>query len=159
VAELYGRLRPDVILSGHLQPHSVQPGYFARLAEKGEALERMHRTLLPLDDYAYDAEGGVAALRPYQASVRAGEELELEAEVTNPLALEAEVIARLVAPPGWTVGEEEAHVRLAAHGTACLRQRLIPPPGLRLRRARVAVDLTIAGRRLGQQAEALIDVC
>lgn len=36
---------------------------------------------------------------------------------------------------------------------------VVPTPGLRVRRARVAVDLTIAGRRLGQQAEALVSVC
>ena len=158
VAELYGRLRPDVILSGHWQPYWVQPGYFERLAEKGEALERLHHALLPLDAYACDAEGGVAVLRPYQASVRAGEEFELVAELTNPLALEAEMAARLVAPPGWQV-DGEVRLRLPAHAAARIPLRLIPPSGLRVRRARVAVDLTVAGRRLGQQAEALIDVC
>ncbi len=157
-AALYARLRPDVILSGHWEPHWVRTGYLERLAEKGEVLERLHRTLLPRDDFGCDAEGGMAALRPYQSTVLAGQEFELEAEITNPLAVGAELVAQLVVPPGWAAGEE-VRLQLAAHATTRLPLRLIPPPGLQVRRARVAIDLTIGGRRLGQQAEALIDVC
>ena len=42
VAELYARLMPDQILSGHWDPVWTTPEYWNRLRERGQALERLH---------------------------------------------------------------------------------------------------------------------
>ncbi len=55
-------------------------------------------------------------------------------------------------------GEAEARLSLRASETGTVGFRLTPPHGLTVRRARVAADVTIGGRPLGQQAEALVTV-
>jgi hypothetical protein len=62
-----------------------------------------------------------------------------------------------VVPSGWSVDEPECRVALAPHGRATVRFGVTAPAGP-VRRARVAVDLTIGGVRFGQQAEALVTV-
>ncbi|WP_181392006.1 MBL fold metallo-hydrolase [Deinococcus irradiatisoli] len=47
-AELYERLQPDLILSGHGPPLTPGPGYGAELRARGEALLRLHTQLQPL---------------------------------------------------------------------------------------------------------------
>ncbi len=55
-------------------------------------------------------------------------------------------------------GEAEARLSPSASETGTVGSRLTPPHGITVRRARVRADVTIGGRPLGQQAEALVTV-
>jgi glyoxylase-like metal-dependent hydrolase (beta-lactamase superfamily II) len=135
-AELYARLRPDLIVSGHWAPQPVDDVWLERVAEDGRRLADLHRELLPLDELVD------ARIEPYRSSVAAGESVELEVTVgTGPAE------ARLVVPDGWRVER--------AHGSG-LRFRVTPDAPAR--RARVAAEVTVAGVPYGQLAEALVDV-
>ena len=46
-AELYARLRPQLILSGHNAPLSPPEGYFEALLERGQQLQALHASLQP----------------------------------------------------------------------------------------------------------------
>ncbi len=48
-AELYRRLAPDLMISGHWEPRIVTPSYLDHLLDTGRELARLHRDLLPLD--------------------------------------------------------------------------------------------------------------
>jgi hypothetical protein len=63
----------------------------------------------------------------------------------------------MVVPTGWLAEPAAQQVRIDACGEARLgfRVRVGDAP---VRRARIAVDVTVGGVRLGQQAEALVTV-
>jgi hypothetical protein len=157
-AELYRSLRPDIILPGHWPPLYPTAEYFEQIAARDRELEGWLRQLLPAELPGYGAEGYGARLEPYLATVSRGEAVEFLAEVHNPFEEAGEAEIRLVAPVGWRVVPERISVVLPPAGQATLRARVLPPAGVVARRARVGLDLTVNGRRLGQQAEALVTV-
>jgi glyoxylase-like metal-dependent hydrolase (beta-lactamase superfamily II) len=154
-AALYQHLQPDLILSGHWQPLRVTPEYLRKIAADAEALDRLHRELLP-ETPDFGAEGFLARLSPYQVTVTAGEEIPFEVEIRNPFPGPGQAIVQVVTPPGWNV--EPAEQTQQVNGVHRLSFSVTPPDGLSIRRARIAVDITIAGQRFGQQAEALVTV-
>ncbi|HEX3807298.1 MAG TPA: MBL fold metallo-hydrolase, partial [Gaiellaceae bacterium] len=147
-AELYAELRPELILSGHWLPLEVDDDVLARLRDEGERVAALHRALLPLEDVDFGAGSMGARIEPYRSTVATGESFDLEVYV---VAAPAEV--ELVVPAGFSV--EPATASLAEPGIVQFRVTAGASP---VRRARVAADLTVAGVRYGQQAEALVDV-
>jgi glyoxylase-like metal-dependent hydrolase (beta-lactamase superfamily II) len=154
-AELYDRLQPDLILSGHWQPLRVTPEYLQKIAVDAEALDRLHRELLP-EEPDLGAEGFLARITPYQVTAAADEKIFFEVEIRNPFPQPEESTIRVVVPQGWKV--EPAEQTQQIHGVHQCSFKVTPPSSLTVRRARIAVDLTIAGQHFGQQAEALITV-
>jgi hypothetical protein len=177
-AELYCRLAPDLILSGHHEPMPVTPGYLEDLLARATTLEHLHRELLPAG--SEPAAGGLEVrIDPHQADTPAGQAMPFavvlsrdgfggddggrgsrasrapgDGSPTSP----REVLVRPVAPPGWGVEPAEARLRLGPRGAARAAFVLVPPAGLDVRRARIAADVTVDGARLGQCAEALVTV-
>jgi glyoxylase-like metal-dependent hydrolase (beta-lactamase superfamily II) len=154
-AELYKHLNPDLILSGHWQPLRVTPDYLQQIAKDAEALDRLHHELLP-EEPDFGAEGFLARISPYQVTTRSGETIPLDVEIRNPFPRPEMAVIRIVLPEGWKVEPTEQARQI--NGIATLLFELTPPIGLSVRRARIAVDVTIAGQRFGQQAEALVTV-
>lgn len=154
-AELYQRLRPDVIVSGHWFPREVTDEYLDGLLADGRRLAELHRELLPLDEVDFGADGTGALIEPYRSEVRSGAPIRLEVTVRNPFAHPATATVSLVVPDGWTAPAPQ-EVELAAHGEASPAFELVAGPPAR--RARVGADVTIDGTHFGQLAEALVDV-
>ena len=154
-AKLYHYLQPDLILSGHWQPLRVTPEYLQTIAADAEALDRLHRELLP-ETPNLGAEGFLARISPYQVIATASESIPFEVEIRNPFPRSAEAVIRVVAPRGWEVQPAEQTLRINEIHQHSFK--VTPPSGLAFRRARIAIDLTIAGQRFGQQAEALVTV-
>jgi glyoxylase-like metal-dependent hydrolase (beta-lactamase superfamily II) len=157
-ALLYRRLEPDIMISGHWEPRKVDDTYLDMLLAKGEELARLHRTLLPLDEVDFGAEGFGARLQPYRSVVTGGERLLIEAEVRNPFRRRCALRVDLVAPEGWHVSPAHRDVEVEALGEAGLIFTVVPPPGMVRRRVRLAANLIAGDRDFGQQAEALVDV-
>jgi glyoxylase-like metal-dependent hydrolase (beta-lactamase superfamily II) len=156
-AELYRALRPDLIVSGHWPPKDVTEVYLDQLDADGRRVAELHRELLPLDDVDLGAEGFGARIEPYRSTLTAGESADFEVAVRNPFGRPEVATVSFVVPQGWSVEPDQQEVHLEAHAETTVGFRLTPT-GRRVRRARVAVDLTVGGIRLGQQAEALVTV-
>ncbi|MGB8982031.1 MAG: MBL fold metallo-hydrolase [Anaerolineales bacterium] len=154
-AALYQCICPDLILSGHWQPLRVTPEYLQRITADAAELDRLHCELLP-ETPDLGAEGFIARITPYQVTALEGETIPFEVEIRNPFPGPAEALLRVVAPQGWEI--EQGIQTLKIDGIHQLTFNVTPPPGLTVRRARLAVDLTVAGQRFGQQAEALVTV-
>jgi glyoxylase-like metal-dependent hydrolase (beta-lactamase superfamily II) len=154
-AKLYQRLQPDLILSGHWQPLRVTPEYLKKIAEDAEALDRLHRELLPERPNS-GAEGFIARISPYQVTAAAGDTIPFEVEICNPFPDTEEAVIRVVVPQGWDVDPAEQIQQIS--GIHQFSFSVTPPAGFAVRRARIAVDLIIAGQLFGQQAEALVTV-
>lgn len=161
-AQLYQRIKPDIMVYGHWAPGTVDEAHLERLRARGSRLEELHRDLLPLDEVDFGAEGAGAWIRPYRSEIRSGQELVLAVEVLDPFHRAAKAQVSLTVPPGWKVrpmdGGGDGRVTLEAGQTATIEFCVTPPPDTRVRRARVAADVTVEGRRFGQQAEALVTV-
>lgn len=154
-AKLYRNIRPAVMLSGHWNPTWVEEGYLQFLLFAGEDLAQMHRDLLPLDELDLGADGVLARLAPYRATVRAGTQHVLTASVRNPFDTETEARLGLVPPSDWAP-PDPVRVRLGAHQELSVRLPVVV--GGPARRARVALELTIGDLRLGQHTDAVVEV-
>ncbi len=155
-AELYRRIAPGLLLSGHWDPREVDADYLDYLYYAGLDLDEMHAALLPLDELDLGADGQLARLTPYRAAVAASSEVAYEATVRNPHAAASLATVVPVVPEGWTaspIAPVELSPREERAVTFTVRTGAVPQ-----RRARIAVDVTIGQLRLGQHAEAILDV-
>ncbi|MGN6272645.1 MAG: MBL fold metallo-hydrolase [Protaetiibacter sp.] len=156
-AQLYKRIAPGLLLSGHWEPRTTDAAYFDYLVQAGADLDELHHELLPLDELDLGADGVLCRLAPYRAQAATGSGIVYRATVRNPHRHEADAVLTPVVPEGWSVepataraalapGEERELIFTVTTGTA---------PG---RRHRIALDVTIGALRLGQHVDALVDV-
>ncbi len=160
-AALYRRLAPDLILSGHWQPlwlaGEEREAYLAQIEQSGEALARAHRELLPAQALGAGAEGFVARLQPYQLQASAGTPFDLVVEVRNPLDQRVTAEVSLATPRQWQARPVSQSIELDA-GQLGYLTFWVTAPQPEVQRRPVAADVTINGRRWGQQGEALVTV-
>ncbi|WP_219836997.1 MBL fold metallo-hydrolase [Paenibacillus sp. R14(2021)] len=157
-AELYGKLKPDAIISGHWDPLWVEEGYFDKLMRDGERLKQLHEELLPLETIDLQAEGFCAWIKPYQIETSGGKTTEVTVEVLNPFPSKEKVTVRLIIPSGWNADTKELQLYINPRSVETVRFAFTAPEGSLVKRARIAADITIGDRKLGQQAEALVTV-
>jgi glyoxylase-like metal-dependent hydrolase (beta-lactamase superfamily II) len=156
-AELYLRLAPDLLLTGHWGPVATAGDVLSTHHRHGIQLERLHRELLTLDDADFDAEGSGAWIRPYESELAPGGRTCLEVEVRNPTRTREVVEVALHAPVGWAVEPSSADVTLEPGEHGWLKFDLTAPE-LESYRTVVVADLRVGTRRYGQHAEALLSV-
>jgi glyoxylase-like metal-dependent hydrolase (beta-lactamase superfamily II) len=146
-AELYRAIRPDVLASGHWPPLDVSDELLDRLLEDGRTVERLHHDLLP--DEGLGVEGFVARIEPYRAR---GPLVRLTVELVNPSGRAETVTVRLVVPDDWAAPATQ-ELELAAGATGSVVFEVEAPSS-----GRVAAEVTAGDRKLGQQAEAHVEV-
>ena len=155
-AELYRRLRPDLMISGHWMPRWVTDEYLDLVTDVGDDQVRIHRDLLPLDDLDIALDGGVARIAPYYARVETGATVHYRIAVTNPQRSVQKAELRLVLPVGWVAVPDVARMSLPPLGRE--ETEIEVTVGGPRRRARIAVDVSVGELHLGQHAEAVVDV-
>jgi glyoxylase-like metal-dependent hydrolase (beta-lactamase superfamily II) len=155
--ELYRRLAPDLIISGHWPPQSVDADVLNHNLETGRELAALLRSLLPLDDVDFGAEGVGARIEPYRSEIAASEDLAIEVSVLNPFGSGEDAVVRIVTPSGWTATPPSRTVQLLPNATQIM-DFSIRPAATPVRRARIGADLTVSGIPFGIQAEALVTV-
>ncbi len=156
-AQVFARLEPTLILTGHWAPQRVEPGYVQAILERGRDLERLHRALLPETAFNLGSSGFVARLEPYQQTVVAGEAFWLEVRLANPFDAPCTARIRPVAFGSVRVEDKPLEVTLEPLGSTTL-EFMAHARLEAVRRARVTVDVTVGDRRFGQIGEALVDV-
>jgi hypothetical protein len=156
-AELYRRIAPGLLLSGHWEPRSVEDGYLDYLRYAGDDLDEIHEALLPLDELDLGADGVLARIAPYRSAAQPGERIAFVVTVRNPHDHAAEAVLRPVLPDGWACHPAELRIPLASGEETEAGFEVVTGGGF-ARRARVAVDVRIGDLRLGQHTEALVDV-
>ena len=170
-AELYQRLAPELMISGHWLPRWVDRDYLDMLLTDGRRLAELHRSLLPTDIVDLGRFGLGTRITPYRSTVPAGAPVELTVLARNPLPVSGPAVDRpapevdletvdlaLVVPSGWKVDDACRRVRIAPGRDLPVRFTVHPPAGTAVVRARVGIDLTAGSVRFGQVAEALVDV-
>ncbi|WP_037577733.1 MBL fold metallo-hydrolase [Phaeacidiphilus oryzae] len=157
-AELYRRLRPELMISGHWFPYEVTDGYLDMLLAEGQRLARLHREVLPVE-VDFDAEGFGARITPYRSVTAPGGSVRFTVEVRNPFRRPEPARLRLVLPPGWRADPPERELKLSAGQVLDVEFEVRIPEGApAAERVRLAADLTVGRMAFGQQAEALVSV-
>ena len=154
-AQLLAELQPEIVISGHWFPHTLDAEALASLQPVGERVCALHEQLLPAESFG--EEGFGARIEPYRSTVEPGGSVELEVTVHNPFPQSERAQVGLALPSGFTASPHSEDVELSPHGDGAVRF-VVRAPSEPVRRARVAADLTVGDRRFGEQAEALIDV-
>ena len=155
-ADLYRRLDPQLVLSGHSEPLWPVAGWADGLRDAAAELEHLHRELTGADELDLEAGGPLLRLSPYRVRARAGEPFLVAAEVRNPMPEPALARVALAVPAGWRVEPAEAAVELAAGAAAGLGFAVTPPAGATGKRVPLAADLSVGDRRFGQVAELVV---
>ncbi len=154
---LYRKVLPDVMVSGHWLPKWVDGPFLDQLRDEGEDVVDIHHELLPVEELDLGADGVLARIVPYLSELPSGATASFTVSVRNPLRVEQRAVVRIVLPVGWQAPEDVVEIRLPASGQEDIEMNVIVQGPAR-RRARVAVDVSIGELRLGQHAEALVDV-
>nr|WP_249315868.1 MBL fold metallo-hydrolase [Bacillus sp. FJAT-49711] len=155
-AHLYKSLKPDILISGHWDPIQVTEEYLMEIEEKGEKLEELHKSILPLDEVDFGAEGFGVCITPYQSFVKAGDTFTILVEVINPFKNEEIVTVELVTPQDWRIAEKLFKRNVLSKKSISFSTTITIPSVAFSYRERIAVDLTVGNRRFGQHAEALV---
>ncbi|WP_019179705.1 MBL fold metallo-hydrolase [Microbacterium yannicii] len=155
-AALYRRIGPGLMASGHWDPRWVDEGYLDYLAESARQVDDLHERLLPLEALSIGPDGQCARLLPYRRRTAMDETVEYLVRVRNPLPEPARARLTPVLPVGWRSSEPQFELDLGPGEESSVQLTVTPAsPG---RRQRLAIDVTIGDLRLGQHAEAIIDV-
>ena len=156
-ADLYHAIAPDLVIGGHWMPRWVDLAYLQMLSAQGEEVVDVHRDLLPVDELTMPADGVLAYLQPYLSTCVVGETITIAVSVHNPWRSRAAVVTRLIVPTGWSVTPDHVRTQLdeGAEVTFDVRVQAGAAP---VHRARIAIDVSIGELRLGQHAEALVEV-
>ncbi len=156
-AALYRKIAPDLMVSGHWPERWVDDDYLSLLEHGGEQVAQLHRDLLPAEAYDLGTDGVIARIEPYYCRVRMGEPLRFRVMLRNPFGNPRTAVLRLVTPVGWRTQPSVTELSLPARGPVTVEMEAVVG-GSASERNRVAVDLTVGDLRLGQHAEALVDV-
>ncbi|MCM3658266.1 MBL fold metallo-hydrolase [Agromyces mediolanus] len=155
-AELYARIAPGLMVTGHWAPRWVDDDYLAYLQDAGAHVDRVHEALLPLDELRIGPDGQVARIVPYRSRAGCGDRLTFRVEVRNPYGRRVEARIRPICPLGWLMTDAETTVSLEPFEEGSVEFTVVAAAdGLR---QRVAVDVVVGDLMLGQHAEALVDV-
>jgi len=154
-ADLYRRIAPGLLVTGHWKEHAVDAAYLDGLAAQGAELVALHADLLPEGD-ARPVDDQVARIEPFHSALPSGARAVFDVLLHLPGAPGARVDVRAIVPEGWTT-DGAADAVLDAGGRAVVRIGVTADGGPR-RRARIAVAVEVGGRSFGQPAAATIDV-
>lgn len=158
-ADLYRKLNPDIILSGHWSALFVKEGYFQTIKDRAEKLAEHHRNILPLEMENPGIEGFIGRISPYQTQKKAGEAVHYHCEILNPLDSGQLIQASLVLPDGWEAIPSQIEKTVMAHQKLTVDFHVQVPEGQKSsRRIRIALEVAVGNRLFGQQAEALITI-
>ena len=158
-ADLYQKLNPDIILSGHWSALNVEEGYFQTIKERAEKLVEYHRNILPLESENPGIEGFLARISPYQIQKKPGESVHYQCEILNPMDTGLLIKTSLVLPEGWEAIPAQIEKIVKAHQKVTVEFHVRIPKGQEpARRIRIALEVTVGNRLFGQQAEALITI-
>ncbi len=150
---------PELICPGHTGPYAVTredlEQYLARAVKQKEIFQSL--TTGPSPNYALNPNW--ATIYPYQVEAKAGEPVPIEFRLRNyhDHAITAEAV--WVLPPGWTARPDRVALQVQPGETGIASAWLTAPAeAAGQRRVPIAIDVTRDGQRLGQIAEAVVDV-
>lgn len=157
VADLYRRVAPGLMVSGHWTPRDVDEAYLDMYAEQADELAQLHRDLLPLEELDVGSDTVLARISPYFSELARETPARFTVTVRNPLPVEQDAVVRLVVPVGWRVSPAVAEFRVPAAGESEVAMQVIASGAAR-RRVRIAAEVRVGELELGQHADAVVDL-
>jgi glyoxylase-like metal-dependent hydrolase (beta-lactamase superfamily II) len=152
-AELYARIRPNLVITGHWGAHELSERQIDELLADGQRVAALHRRLLPVGS----SELLSVRCTPYRVEASGGR-ASVTVELQNPFDSTQTARVALVVPDGWRAEPDVAEVDLAPLAEGRIEFGLVVPHGVAAVRVAVAADVTLGATSYGQQAEALVTI-
>jgi glyoxylase-like metal-dependent hydrolase (beta-lactamase superfamily II) len=150
---------PELLLTGHTGALPVTRAVLDDFLAWARQLELAFTRLAAVPERIDEAlDPRFAVFRPYRSAAASGGELALELRVTNLGPEPAAFEAVLDLPPGWTSEPGRAATTIQPGAESVMAFAVSVPGDASGGRHVVTADVTLAGRRWGQLAEALVEV-
>jgi glyoxylase-like metal-dependent hydrolase (beta-lactamase superfamily II) len=151
---------PEFLLTGHWGVQRVEPAFFDEALTRARSIEGIVNGLVAVPEEAgFALDPNWATIYPYQATVRAGESIELAVRVVNHLSRPTVARAELRVPAGWGVDATDESLEIAADGQGELRFRVRPAADAAVGRRHVVVaSVRLGDRQFGPVAEGIVRV-
>jgi glyoxylase-like metal-dependent hydrolase (beta-lactamase superfamily II) len=150
---------PELLLTGHTGALPVTRAILDDFLAWARQLEVAFKRLAVVPERIDEAlDPRFAVFRPYRSQASAGEKLALELRVTNLGAEAAAFEVALDLPAGWMAEPAAVAATIEPGGELVLPFRVAIPAGAAAARHVLTADITLANRRWGQLAEAIVDV-
>jgi glyoxylase-like metal-dependent hydrolase (beta-lactamase superfamily II) len=152
-------ISPDLVVNNHVD----RAFHFSRsdcrlMRDNLAARERSFGELIAWDDPNYGLDEHWIRCDPYEQHVAPGESVRLSVVCTNHSSAEHSLSCCPVLPAGWNVACAERTVEIPPKAEGTLDFRVQIPEDEQPGRRAIPVDITYAGRALGQFREAVIVV-
>ncbi|MBI2516297.1 MAG: MBL fold metallo-hydrolase [Opitutae bacterium] len=151
---------PDWILSGHAKPYRPTEAAWRMIESGARGFDDAHRSLMALEteDVHFGADSTGAKLHPYSRRLSLlPATVPMQGWVLNPFGQAAEAELRLVLPSeNWSA--TSTRIMLEPRSRRTFTLKLSVPPGAASGRHMIALELSVAGRRFGQVAEAWVTI-
>ncbi len=154
-AALYRRVAPGLFITGHWRGRWVDLDYLDQLAAQGDETAQLHEQLLLPGSGPVD--GNLVLLEPFYREWMPGQRVVYTATVHNPQPAAVAAEVSLALPEGWASAPPSGAAEVPPGGSVTL-QFVVTVGSVPGRRQRLAADLTIGGRRVGQLSDAIADV-
>lgn len=151
-------LGPDLLIGGHCWAMSQPQALIERFRERMLALREAFNSLCPEDDYRLTFDPYQVEVWPYRTKLQPGESAEVTVRVRNWRERPVAHTLALHLPPGLKADPPELSDTTPGGGFSLHRVKLTAAEdathGLRM----IALDTTLAGRRLGEWFDFLVQI-
>ena len=150
---------PELLLTGHTGALRVTRAILDDFLAWARQLEVAFKRLAVVPERIDEAlDPRFAVFRPYRSAATRGEQLAMELRVTNLGPEPGGLEAALDLPPGWSAEPMRAATTVEPGAESVVPFSVSVPADAASGRHVITADITLAGRRWGQLAEALVDV-
>ena len=162
--EITGRLylehQPELTCPGHGGPFEMEPQDWEGFNSWCQREQQHWRQLAAPDNLEEAVYPDYVFLYPYQAPAAPGSSVRMQVWFENIFTEESTLEYELVLPEGWTASPDRGRVTAQVGQKAIVDFELAVPAdqSTDYRRQAFTLDATIDGRRLGQLAEAVVDL-
>ena len=158
-ASLLMEYQPDILCTGHSFHHNMERRFYEAYQRKAWQMTQHFESLLP-GEANFGIEPNWVQIYPYQPLASAGDELRLQLRVTNFLDTPANFKAHLTLPAKWSCEPTGVELELAPGCQGRADVVVSVPEGCvsRWPKQVITADVTFNGKRLGEIAEAVIEL-
>lgn len=155
--QLLLRVKPDLLMAAHWGPVPISEEYCRRALDLLAERKKLFARLLAWDDPNFGLDPVWARCYPFRQTALPGGAVDVEARVYNHSPQTKSASLTLRVPAGWE-SPAKAQIIIPPSSEGSFRFRAVVPRAPRRRRHVLGLAVTFDGKRLGEFAEAIVDV-
>jgi len=155
--QLLLRVKPHLLIAAHWGPVPISEDYLRRALELLAEREKLFARLLAWENPNFGLDPAWARCYPYRQTALPGGPVEIEARISNHSSRPKSAALELRVPAGWEPAAKK-NLTIPPRSEGKVRIRTAVPEVPRRRRHVLGLAVTFDGKRLGEFAEAIVDI-